>query len=384
MKLNSKRFNKFALITCVLVILTPVILWADIDKSKTTASGELTFTIRTVTANGNYSPKHVLAIWIEDVNGFVKTRKAMANQRKQYLYTWHAASNYNVVDAITGVTLTSHQTHTVVWDCTDLDGNIVPDGDYVVWVEFTDKHDQGPLFNLTFTKGPDAQFFTPPEETYFKDIELEFTPLVCDFSTDATDICQSETVTFTDESVNASSWSWNFGDGTSPATSTTQGPHTVSYASPGLKTVSLTINGDLTEMKEDFINVSVSPTADFSFSGSELTVDFINNSINATSYLWDFGDGNTSTDNNPTHTYAEVGSYYVTLTSSYLGCEDMTSMEVMLPLVGLHDSEFSNYVSIFPNPNTGYFILNTGEFGIPEKVVVYNQAGDIVWQRANF
>ncbi len=49
-------------------------------------------------------PKHVLAIWVEDADGFVKTRKSMANQRKQYLYTWKAASNYNVVDAITGST----------------------------------------------------------------------------------------------------------------------------------------------------------------------------------------------------------------------------------------------------------------------------------------
>ncbi|MEZ5197447.1 MAG: hypothetical protein R2764_13940 [Bacteroidales bacterium] len=52
------------------------------------SAGELTFSVRTVTENGNYAPRHVLAIWVEDANGFVKTRKAMANQRKQYLYTW--------------------------------------------------------------------------------------------------------------------------------------------------------------------------------------------------------------------------------------------------------------------------------------------------------
>ncbi|MCD4664167.1 MAG: T9SS type A sorting domain-containing protein, partial [Bacteroidales bacterium] len=36
----------------------------------------------------------------------------------------------------------------------------------------------GPLFNLTFTKGPNAQTLTPPDETYFKDISLEFIPEV--------------------------------------------------------------------------------------------------------------------------------------------------------------------------------------------------------------
>ena len=147
------------------------------DKQhKSKAGGEVTFTVRTVTENGNFAPRHVLAIWVEDANGFVKTRKAMANQRIQYLYTWKAVSDFNVVDAITGSTINSHQTHTVSWDCTDLEGEIVPNGDYDIWIEFTEKHAQGPLFNLTFTVGPDAQTLTPPDEAHFKDIELEFTP----------------------------------------------------------------------------------------------------------------------------------------------------------------------------------------------------------------
>ena len=169
MKSKNSNFKKFALFTWVLLVVFPGFSFADTDQTKATSSGEVTFTVRTVTEGGNYAPKHVLAIWVEDINGFVKTRKAMADQRIQYLYTWKAASNFNVVDAITGPTLTSHQTHTVSWDCTDLDGEIVPDGDYVVWAEFTEKHAQGPLYNITFTKGPDAQSMTPPDETYFKD-----------------------------------------------------------------------------------------------------------------------------------------------------------------------------------------------------------------------
>jgi len=148
------------------------------DQKDSKTEGELTFTVRTVSAGGNYSPKHILAIWIEDMDGFVKTRKAMANQRIQYLYTWKAASNFNVVDAITGSTLNSHQTHTVTWDCTDLDGNLVPDGDYTIWVEFTEAHAQGPLSSHVFTKGENSQNLTPPDETYFKDIEIVYEPLI--------------------------------------------------------------------------------------------------------------------------------------------------------------------------------------------------------------
>ncbi len=342
---------------------------------KATSSGEISFTVRTVTQNGNYAPRHVLAIWVEDIDGFVKTRKAMANQRIQYLYTWKASSNYNVVDAITGSTLTSHQTHTVTWDCTDVDGEIVPDGDYVIWVEFTEKHAQGPLFSLNFTKGPDPISVTPPDETYFKDIEFEFTPYVAEFNADMTDICQWDQVTFTDESVNATSWEWNFGEGAAPETATTQGPHSVYYTTPGLKTVSLTINGSLTEIKENLISVSVKPEADFSFGGNEFTVDFTNNSTNATIYLWDFGDGNTSTENNPTHTYATAGTYMVNLSATYLNCEDNITLEVMVPLTGLIELADNNCFSIFPNPNNGIFNIRLLNNIKPEEIQILDYSG---------
>ncbi len=138
--------------------------------------GELAFTVKTITDNGNYAPKHVLAIWVEDEQGFVKTRKLRANQRKQYLYTWKSVSNNNVVDAVTGATMSSHQTHTVTWDCTDVDGNVVPDGDYNIYVEFTEKHAQGPLTSVTFNKGTDEQHLTPPDEDHFVNISLDYIP----------------------------------------------------------------------------------------------------------------------------------------------------------------------------------------------------------------
>lgn len=367
-----------------LLSLFTVVLWtaltalhsAEEDKSaKSTSGGELTFTIRTVTAGGNYSPKHVLAIWIENNGDFVKTRKAMANQRKQYLYTWKAASNYNVVDAITGSTLTSHQTHTVTWDCTDLDGNIVPDGEYDVYAEFTDKHAQGPLYMLSFTKGPDGVSLTPADEPYFKDIELEFIPMVSEFMYDTDAICQWETVTYTDESVNADSWEWDFGEGAAPATANTQGPHTVYYTTPGSKTVSLTINDNITETKEDLIAVTVAPDADFSYTSDALTVEFTNLSSNATTYLWDFGDGNSSIDNNPTHTYAEAGTFDVTLTASYLDCQDFKTYQVAVPLVGMVEQFNVEDFGISPNPGSGIFTLKSDRVNDIQKIDIFALSG---------
>jgi len=56
--------------------------------------------------------------------------------------------------------------------------------------------------------------------------------------------------------------------------------------------------------------------AAFSIEKDELTVNFINMSSNSVSYLWDFGDGITSTEAEPTHTYAASGEYEVTLTAT--------------------------------------------------------------------
>ena len=147
-----------------------------IQETKAQTSGQVSFTFKTVTQNGTYAPKHVLAVWIEDNNGFVKTRLVRANQRKQYLYTWKTSSNSNEVDAITGSTLTAHQTMNIAWDCTDLNGHVVPDGEYVLWVEFTEKHGQGPLTSITFTKGTEAVHLTPPNEANYIDMIFDYTP----------------------------------------------------------------------------------------------------------------------------------------------------------------------------------------------------------------
>ncbi len=383
-----KQFN---LLSILLMISISIIITGfstpDDEKSKLeTTGGELSFTVRTVSAGGNYAPSHVLAIWVEYDGDFVKTRKAMANQRKQYLYTWKASTQaagsvYNVVDAITGSTLTSHQTHTVTWDCTDLDGNIVPDGEYVVLTEFTSQHAQGPVYELSFTKGPDAVSLTPADETYFKDIELEFTPYVSEFSGDVTEICQWGTVTFTDESVNATDWEWDFGEGAAPATSNTQGPHTVYYTTPGDKTVSLTINGSVTEQKDDYIDVTQLPTAQFTYSSSELTVNFTNQSTGATDYLWDFGDGNTSTEENPVHTYATGGAFSVSLNAILQDCEDNSTVVINVPVVGINESAEDRTFTILPNPNNGQFVIETENLINVVQVTIFDIAGKIIFTR---
>jgi uncharacterized repeat protein (TIGR03803 family) len=127
------------------------------------------------------------------------------------------------------------------------------------------------------------------------------------------------TVHFTDSSVGSiTKWSWNFGDG---KTSTVRNPsHT--YSQAGSYTVTLTVTGaggTNTCTQPDYITVYDAPKANFSatpVSGkAPLQVKFTNESTGViTSWLWNFGDGATSTDENPEHTYNSPKTYTANLT----------------------------------------------------------------------
>ena len=76
------------------------------------------------------------------------------------------------------------------------------------------------------------------------------------------------------------------------------------------------------------------PSAAFGYSVSpenHLTINFSNGSSSATDYVWQFGDGNSSTDTEPSNTYSEEGEYTVTLVSTdKLGAEDSITQTVMV------------------------------------------------------
>jgi PKD repeat protein len=178
--------------------------------------------------------------------------------------------------------------------------------------------------SLTVT-GPDGS----SSETKTNYIQVTEPALVADFIGNPTTGYKPLTVQFTDESTGyITSWSWSFGDG---GTSTQQNPiHT--YNTTGDYTVSLTVfshhSGSDTETKINYIHVvEPAPVADFTgnpTTGDEpLTVQFTDLSTGSvTSWLWNFGDGGTSTQQNPPHTYNAAGDYTVSLTVTGPGGSD--------------------------------------------------------------
>lgn len=161
-------------------------------------NGTLSVSVATSSTGGNYAPRNVLAIWVEDSSGkFVKTLLAYADKRKQHLNTWEAATTaagsvYNSVDAITGATQSSHATRTCSWNGTDYNKKAVADGDYKLRMELTDKNATGNTASLTFTKGPNAQKLTPADVLpSFKTLTLNWTGKVTAINPEMT---QSNTI----------------------------------------------------------------------------------------------------------------------------------------------------------------------------------------------
>ncbi|MBL7474101.1 PKD domain-containing protein [Robertkochia sediminum] len=129
------------------------------------------------------------------------------------------------------------------------------------------------------------------------------------------------TATFTNASVNATSYSWDFGDGA--GTSTDENP-SYTYNEGGTYTVTLTASNDTESVQfTETITVTdpnAAPEVGFTSSISGLEVTFTNTTTNAVSYAWDFGDGmGTSADENPVYAYQQAGTYTVTLTATSEG-----------------------------------------------------------------
>jgi PKD repeat protein len=202
------------------------------------------------------------------------------------------------------------------------------------------------------------------------------------FSSDITAGCAGMTVQFTDHSAgDPSGWEWTF-EGGNPATSIEQNPM-VTYALPGTYSVTLTASnlfgGNSTQLT-NYIQVSLPPTAGFSFTTNGGVVTFANSAQGATDYAWSFGDGSTSTEKDPVHTYTASGSYTVGLTVTNACGASTLQQTVVVVVVGIHETPWLNQFRLFPNPNMGRFTVDM--LGSPDSNVeftLFNSLGQVVF-----
>jgi len=179
----------------------------------------------------------------------------------------------------------------------------------------THKYSKAGVYTVTLMATNNNGSNTVTKSDYIKVV----TKPVANFTSSVTSGKTPLKVTFTDTSTGSpTSWKWDFGD---RSTSIFQNPiH--KYLNVGIYTVSLTVKnaaGSNTVTKTDYITVVAKPIAAFSATPTSgklpLTVKFTDKSTGVpTAWKWSFGDGTTSTNQNPTHEYLQEGNYKVTLT----------------------------------------------------------------------
>ncbi len=161
------------------------------------------------------------------------------------------------------------------------------------------------------------------------------------------------TMNFGNDSDNGASYAWDFGDGN---TSTDENPEHA-YDTEGTFTVTLTTTGILgdEETTIEMVDVSCPATAGFFPTANCLEITVNNFSDNAESYLWEFGDGNTSTEEAPVYAYELPGTYNISLTvTTPTGATDQTESEVTVDYcVGIEDLKAANAFAVYPNPSNG-------------------------------
>ncbi|HRG51387.1 MAG TPA: PKD domain-containing protein [Bacteroidia bacterium] len=219
---------------------------------------------------------------------------------------------------------------------------------------------------------------------------------------DTNEICMPGSIHFQDSSVVGNSqdpitsWTWNFGDGT---TSSLQNPVHY-YKSAGQFPVTLVVKtgGGCTSNSLGtpiLVTVHPKPNADFSVNKTVLDLPYdelkcFNQSTGAVSYKWDFADETTSTEENPTHKYTLLDEYNIRLiATSKFGCLDTAFKSVRTDADIIFPSAFT------PNPlgstngsydvkslsNDVFFPYTSGVISF--KLQVFDRWGELIFESFN-
>ncbi|MCH8330695.1 MAG: PKD domain-containing protein, partial [Bacteroidetes bacterium] len=191
---------------------------------------------------------------------------------------------------------------------------------------------------------------------------------VADFTVDTTQQCRDDTVTFTDASTTAASWSWDFGSGALPATSTSSGPIAVTYSTTGSKTISLVVvnacGAQDTIVKTGFVTI-IFNLASPNFGADTLsqclndTVVFTDSSVNTSTWSWDFGaaasPATANTQGPHSVAYSTKGTKTISLTASNSCHQDVLVR--------------TNYINVIDSFTTAHFTVDTTAQCINDTVI---------------
>ena len=200
---------------------------------------------------------------------------------------------------------------------------------------------------------------------YFNLFDAAVTPPAADFTFQYDNTgCIGDTWTFQDNSNGSiDTYTWDFGPNATPVTATGPGPHSVSFSKRGANAVQLQVtNGGGLSVKNDTAQVLDVPGGFFTYTQNSNIVNFTDvSSYSPTNWLWDFGDGNTSGQQNPTHTYSALGTYTVNLQVTNACGTDNYEKKVTVNWISTPERVLAEMVEVFPNPTSNKLNIETPE-----------------------
>ena len=211
----------------------------------------------------------------------------------------------------------------------------------------------GGLYTVTLT--------TTSSDGLVAEATADVSPIFVDFNYTTEDT----QVTFENLTSGASQLVWDFGDGDTVDWTFEDGEddpnfnaiHTYLTDDTFMATLTVTnFLGVQVVVTKNIEGLVLSTIPDFTFTTSSLTADFTDASILAVSHSWDFGDGNTSTEVSPSHTYAVLGTYSVTLTTTNAAgvSRDITKL---VPVGGVE----ATFAAVVLNGECNVHTSNTGD-----------------------
>lgn len=219
--------------------------------------------------------------------------------------------------------------------------------------------------NGTFNNPPNEYWdtiFMEVRKHYFDLLRPDTSPI-----TNTPSACEGDIVTFYSNQIldEVSCWNQNIGTVLNDYGDSIE----IMVTNTGANNIDLRKYNEInaaSELTTTSLTVFPLPLSDFNFVLIGDSIETMDLSVDAVGYEWDFGDGETSTDVNPTHTYLTNGDYTLTLTvTSVNGCTQTSSQTVQVQGVSLEEELLEN-VKVYPNPTAS--ILNI--VNIPENINV--------------
>lgn len=173
-----------------------------------------------------------------------------------------------------------------------------------------------------------------------------------------TSICESSTHTYSvPPAPGAMGYFWNLPAGWTGMSSTNSVTATAGIIGGTVSVYAFNACGSSLALNIP-VTVLPTPSPQFTTSTNGLTATFTNMTSGGSAWSWTFGDGGTSSLQNPVHTYAAPGNYNVSLTVTDNGCEGIASQTISILAVGATTAS-NPKVILFPNPSSGLFAIET-------------------------